>query len=451
VRERSLKIGISGVRGIVGDSLTPQLVVSFAQAFATYLGSGNVLVGRDTRSSGQMVKDGVFAGLLSAGCRPVDLGVCPTPSVLVQTAHSDAVGAICITASHNPANWNALKFVGPGGVFLDAHEAFALLDIYHQGEFARCSSADIAEPERLDGAVEFHREKVLQFLDKELIHNRRFNVVVDCCDAAASVAAPELLKNLGARVSELYCDFSDTFPRGSEPAPENLAALCETVRRESADVGFALDPDGDRLALVDENGTAVSEEYTLVLVVDYLLRKKVGTVVTNVCTTRAVDDIAAQHGARVVRTKVGEINVTRALVQRNGVVGGEGNGGVIIPDIHPCRDALAGMGVILELMAASGLKLSELVANMPRYEMYKTKIACSPSKALRVVGALKRRYTDRPVSMLDGINIEWEEGWVSVRPSNTEPIIRVVAEARTRTEAEDLAGRIVSEIEELIP
>jgi phosphomannomutase len=451
VRERSLKIGISGVRGIVGESLTPQLVVSFAQAFATYLGSGDVLVGRDTRSSGPMVKEGVFAGLLSAGCRPVDLGVCPTPSVLVQTAHSEAAGAICITASHNPANWNALKFVGPGGVFLDAHEAFALLDIYHQGEFKRCSNADIPEPARLHGAVEFHREKVLQFIDTELIQGKRFKVVVDCCNAAASVAAPEFLKSLGARVTELYCDFSDTFPRGSEPVPENLAALCETVRSESADVGFALDPDGDRLALVDENGTAVSEEYTLVLVVDYLLRKKVGTVVTNVCTTRAVDDVASQYGARVVRTKVGEINVTRALLQRGGVVGGEGNGGVIIPDIHPCRDALAGMGVILELMAASGQKLSELVANMPRYEMYKTKIGCSPSKALRVVGALKRRYADRPVSMLDGINIEWDESWVSVRPSNTEPIIRVVAEARTATEAQDLAVRIASEIKELIP
>jgi phosphomannomutase len=398
-----------------------------------------------------MVKEGVFAGLLSAGCRPVDLGVCPTPSVLVQTAHSEAAGAICITASHNPANWNALKFVGPGGVFLDAHEAFALLDIYHQGEFKRCSNADIPEPARLHGAVEFHREKVLQFIDTELIQGKRFKVVVDCCNAAASVAAPEFLKSLGARVTELYCDFSDTFPRGSEPVPENLAALCETVRSESADVGFALDPDGDRLALVDENGTAVSEEYTLVLVVDYLLRKKVGTVVTNVCTTRAVDDVASQYGARVVRTKVGEINVTRALLQRGGVVGGEGNGGVIIPDIHPCRDALAGMGVILELMAASGQKLSELVANMPRYEMYKTKIGCSPSKALRVVGALKRRYADRPVSMLDGINIEWDESWVSVRPSNTEPIIRVVAEARTATEAQDLAVRIASEIKELIP
>jgi phosphomannomutase len=292
---------------------------------------------------------------------------------------------------------------------------------------------------------------VLKFLDTELIRGKRFNVVVDCCNAAGSVAAPELLKSLGARVTELYCDFSDTFPRGSEPTPENLSALCETVRRESADVGFALDPDGDRLALVDENGTAVSEEYTLVLVVDYLLRKRVGTVVTNVCTTRAVDDVASQYGARVIRTKVGEINVMRALVQRNGVVGGEGNGGVIIPDIHPCRDALAGMGVILELMAASGLKLSELVANMPRYEMHKAKITCSPSKALRVVGALKRQYADRPVSMLDGINIEWDESWVSVRPSNTEPIIRVVAEARTATDAQDLAERIVSEIEEVIP
>jgi len=450
VRQHSLKIGVSGVRGIVGDSLTPQLVVSFAQAFATYLGSGDVLVGRDTRSSGPMVKEGVFAGLLSSGCRPVDLGVCPTPSVLVRTAHSDAVGAICITASHNPAEWNALKFAGTNGLFLDPHEAFALLDIYHQGEFARCSNADMAEPERMDDAVAFHQEKVLRFLDTDLIRDGPFNVVVDCCNAAASVAAPGLLNRLGARVTELYCEFSETFPREPEPVPDNLGALSEAVRREKADAGFALDPDGDRLALVDEKGTCVSEEYTLVLVVDYLLRKKPGTVVTNISTTRAVDDVASQYGARVVRTKVGEINVTRALIQRNGVVGGEGNGGVIIPDVHPCRDALVGMGVVLELMATSGLRLSELVASMPQYEMYKTKIGCSPSRALRVLGELKRRYADRPVSTLDGITIQWDESWASIRPSNTEPIIRVVAEAGTRAEAQELAARIISEIEPLI-
>jgi len=450
VRQHSLKIGVSGVRGIVGESLTPELIVSFAQAFATYLGSGDVLVGRDTRPSGPMVREGVVAGLLSSGCRPVDLGICPTPSVLIRTAHSDAVGAICITASHNPARWNALKFAGPGGLFLDAHEAFALLDIYHQGEFARCPNAEMAVPDRMDDAVEFHIDQVLQFLDTEVIRERSFKVVVDCCNAAASVAAPDLLKRLGAHVTGCYCEFSDLFPREPEPVPDNVAALRETVVNENAVVGFALDPDGDRLELVDETGTPVSEEYTLVLVADHLLRKKVGTVVTNVSTTRAVDEVAARYGAAVVRTKVGEINVTRALMQRKGVLGGEGNGGIIIPDVHPCRDALVGMGVVLELMATTGMPLSQLVANLPRYAMYKMKIACSPSGALRALGELKQRYAERPVSTVDGLTISWDESWTNVRPSNTEPIIRVVAEARTRDEAQQLAARIASEIEALI-
>jgi phosphomannomutase len=450
VRQHSLKIGVSGVRGIVGESLTPELVVSFAQAFATYLGSGDILVGRDTRPSGPMVREGVVAGLLSSGCRPVDLGICPTPSVLIRTAHSDAVGAICITASHNPARWNALKFVGTGGLFLDAHEAFALLDIYHQGEFTRCPNADMAVPERLDDAVEFHTEKVLRFLDTDVIRDGSFRVVVDCCNAAASAAAPDLLKRLGTHVTGLYCEFSDRFPREPEPVPDNVGALREAVVSEKADVGFALDPDGDRLALVDETGTPVSEEYTLVLVADHLLRKKVGTVVTNVSTTRAVDEVAARYGASVVRTKVGEINVTRTLLQRKGVVGGEGNGGIIIPDVHPCRDALVGMGVVLELMATSGMPLSRLVASMPQYAMYKRKVPCSPSGALRALGELKRRYADRPVSTVDGITINWDESWTNVRPSNTEPIIRVVAEARTRDDAQQLAARIASEIEAIV-
>jgi len=450
VKPRSLKIGVSGVRGIVGESLTPQLVVRFAQAFATYLGSGDVLVGRDTRSSGLMVKEGVFAGLLAAGCRPVDLGICPTPSVLVRTAHCDAVGAICITASHNPADWNALKFVGGGGLFLDAHEALALLDIYHQGEFARCPNSEMRQPAELSDAIKFHRDKVLTFLDVDSIRKRRFNVVVDCCNAAASRAAPELLSSLGARVTKLNCECSDTFARGPEPTPENLATLCEAVRRENADVGFALDPDGDRLALVDETGTAISEEYTLVLAVEYLLRRKRGAVVTNIVTTRAIDDVASRYGVRIVRTRVGEINVTRALMRENGVIGGEGNGGVIIPGVHPCRDAFTAMGIVLEFMASSTMKLSDLVVNLPQYNIYKTKIDCPPSLAVRVIGELKRRYTNLRISMLDGLKIEWDESWVSVRPSNTEPVLRVVSEARSRSDAQEVATRVISEIETLI-
>ena len=446
-RTRSLKISVSGVRGIVGESLTPRLVAQFAQAFGSYVGCGDILVGRDTRGSGPMLESAIVSGLLAVGCRPVLLGVCPVPSIAVKTSAVGAAGAIAITASHNPIEWNALKFITGRGLFVNAHQAQELLDVYHQAQFSLVENIQFKRVKTDPDPMGAHLQRLAEYLDVETIRKPGIEVAFDCCNGAGSVLTPRFLQTLGCRTHPLYATPDGRFPRGPEPRPENLGDLCELVKKTGAAVGFAQDVDADRLAVVDERGRPIGENYTLALAVRYVLSKTPGTVVTTLSASRAIDDVAAEFGCRVVRTKIGEIHVTEALLADGGVIGGESNGGVIIPAIHPCRDSFAAMGVILEYLAASGKSVSQLVAEIPSYEIARGRIECSTQTADRVVRELRRRYTGDGVSTLDGIKIDRADGWVHVRPSNTEPILRLIAEATTREHADELLNRFKTEAE----
>jgi phosphomannomutase len=440
-RVRSLKISISGVRGIVGETLTPQLLTAFAGAFGTYLGRGPILVGRDTRKSGEMVRNAVFAGLLSAGCEPVDAGICPVPSVQIRAAAIRARGAIAITASHNPVEWNALKFINSEGFFLNLHQAEELLDIYHQRHFTQVPAAEIRRV-RTDGeAIANHIERLLACFDRTKVRRAGLKVVVDACNGAGSVAAPRFLKKLGCRVVAIHADPEGDFPRNPEPVAENLSDLQAAVRRHGADVGFAQDADADRLAVVDGAGNAIGEDYTLVLACRFMLRRQKGPVVTNLSTTQAIDDVAAAQGCPVLRTRIGEINVVEEMIQSAAVIGGEGNGGVILPQVHHCRDSMGGMGAVLQLMVEEGKSLRRILDELPSYVMIKTKVSFPQERLAALQDALCRQFAGAEVNTLDGLKLSWPGEWLHVRPSNTEPVVRIVAEASTRRRAHLLLNR----------
>ncbi|HZT58236.1 MAG TPA: phosphoglucosamine mutase [Pyrinomonadaceae bacterium] len=441
----TLKISISGVRGVVGESLSPTLLTRFAQAFGTYVGPGSIVIGRDTRTSGEMVRQAVVAGLLSAGCRVVDLDVCPVPTVQLMVRQRGARGGIAITASHNPAEWNALKFVNSSGLFLTAAQARQLLDIYHQGEYVKVVGAEMRSVEALAGAVDLHVRAIMDALGplpegaSELTTGggsgragaRRLRAVVDSCNGAGSIVAPRLLEALGAEVVRVNTTPDGMFPRGAEPVPENLGALCAAVREHKADVGFAQDMDADRLAVVDERGEPIGEEYTLVLAARQVLSKERGAVVANLATTSVLDAVAREFGCPVFRSKIGEANVTEEMLRRGAVVGGEGNGGVIYPRVNFARDSLVGMALVLHLLASTGRTVSELVGELPRAFMVKEKLACRSDRIGRVLKAVRSRYTGLPQDLRDGVKVTTSDGWLLVRGSNTEPIIRLVAEAET--------------------
>jgi phosphomannomutase len=441
-RIQSLKISISGIRGIVGETLTPQLLTAFAGAFGTYLGRGPILVGRDTRPSGEMVRNAIFAGLLSAGCEPVDLGICPVPSIQIRTREVQARGGIAITASHNPAEWNALKFIGREGLFLNAHQAEELLDIYHQRGFTQVPSSEIRRV-RLDScAISDHLRRLHAYFHAEIIKQAGLRVVIDSCNGAGSAAAPRFLRELGCQVVELHTNPQGGFPRNPEPVPDNLGALCAAVRKHKADIGFAQDADADRLALVDSRGNPVGEEYTLVLAVLFALEKQKGTVVTNLSTTHAVDDVAARFDCPVVRTRIGEINVVEEMIHTGAVIGGEGNGGVILPAIHHCRDSMSGMGCVLQLMAEHRQELRAILREIPRYEMIKEKTEVSAERVPAIQDALRKTFPEAETNTLDGLKLTWKGAWLHVRLSNTEPVLRIVVESPSLAQSQAIIAKV---------
>lgn len=448
----TLKISISGVRGVVGESLTPSLLVRFAQAFGTYAGPGTVCIGRDTRASGEMVRQAVVAGLLSSGCRVVDLGVCPVPTVQLLVRERRARGGIAITASHNPAEWNALKFINSAGLFLTNAQARQLLDIYHQGEYRKVAGAEMRGVERADGATDAHVRAILDALGTlPQVRGRQLRVAVDSCNGAGSIVAPRLLEALGVEVVAINVTPDGTFPRGAEPTEENLGALCAAVREHACDVGFAQDMDADRLAVVDERGAAVGEEYTLVLAAHYVLGRERGPVVANLSTTSALDAVAREFGCPVYRSKIGEANVAEEMARRGAVVGGEGNGGVIYPRVNFARDSLTGMALVLRLLAESGRTVSELVAGLPRTAMVKEKVNCRSDRIRAALAAVRGAYAGLPMDLRDGVKVTVPDGWFLVRGSNTEPILRVVAEAadegRARALVDEVRARVAACLE----
>jgi len=446
----TLKISISGVRGVVGQSLTPTLLTRFAQAFGTHTGSGTIVIGRDPRTSGEMVKHAVVAGILSTGSRVVDIGVCPVPTVQLQVRHRRAQGGIAITASHNPAEWNALKFIGSNGLFLDAGQARELLDIYHQGEYTRVGGAEIRTVEEIEGATDLHIKAILDALGPLPKTARKLRVVLDSCNGAASLVGPKLIEALGAEVVPINVTPDGSFPRPAEPLPENLGELCAAVKEHQADVGFAQDMDADRLAVVSERGEAIGEDYTLVLAMLYVLGRENGAVVANLSTTSAVEDIAKKFNCPVFLTKIGEVNVTDAMRQQSAVIGGEGNGGVIYPRINFARDSLVAMALVLHLLAESGKSVTELLDDVPRYSMVKEKLACPSDRISAVLRTVRQEFAKFQMDTRDGVKVIQPDGWFLVRGSNTEPIIRVVAEAQNEAAARQKVAAVMDRISGLI-
>jgi phosphomannomutase len=436
----SLKIGISGVRGVVGETFTPELVVAFAQAIGTYLDSGRILVCRDTRSSGPMVHAAVLSGLLATGCEVIDLGVCPTPSLQLAVPWLKAEGGISITAGHNPEPWNALKFVRSDGLYLSTMQADELLDLFHQGEFAKARWESIQSRVAQADAIAHHLETLSRAFDVEAVRERRLKVAVDCCNSSCALLSPRWLSALGCDVLAVNDDPAAPFPHAPEPNSQTMAQLRAVVLAGGAHIGFAHDADGERLGLVTETGEILSEEATLAIAAEIQLRNKVGPVVTNVSTSMAVDRVAERYGAAVIRTPVGQSFISEAMIEARAVIGGEGSGGVIVPRVQWTHDSAAAIGLILEHMVRTGEKISHLAATLPRLTMLKYNMGVEPD---RIYSLLQRMHDELEQEELgydetDGLKVTWPDGWVHVRVSNTESMIRIIAEAENPTRAREL-------------
>ncbi len=442
VTRRPLKIGIGGVRGIVGETFTPELAVEFAQAFATYADGGPLLVSRDTRPSGAMVAAAVSAGLLAAGCEVIDLGICPTPTLQLAVGWLGARGGIAISAGHNPTDWNALKFVRGDGRYLDIGQADELLDIYHQGEFAKARWDRVPRGVATRDAVPHHIACLTQHLDAARVARRGLRVALDCCNGACARLTPSWLRALSCTVLTINDDTTAPFPHAPEPSQATAAQVAAVVRAGHADVGFVHDADGERLGVVDETGRALSEEVTLALAAAIVLPVRMGPVVTNVSTSAAVDRIAARFGAPVIRTPVGQAFVADAVASNGAVLGGEGNGGVVVPAVHLAHDAAACIGLIVDHLAASGQPLSALIDTLPALAMIKERHPVEPNLLYTVLQNFRDDAQDEPglaVDLTDGVKVMWSDAWLHVRASNTESLIRVIAEADTPARARDLA------------
>jgi phosphomannomutase len=454
----TLMISVSGMRGHVGTDLTPELVARHAAALGAWVcasrtgpaGSDRpvVVIGRDSRTSGPMFARAAASGFMSVGVDVVDLGMVPTPTVQMAVEHHHAGAGLILTASHNPIEWNALKFVGPDGIFLDAAAGERVRALAEEGP-PRAGWDGIGEMREDSEAVARHLDAVLRLpvVDVPTIRRRHFHVALDCVRGAGAVAIVPLLERLGCRVSAINLEPDGRFPRPPEPIPENLGDLGRLVRETGADLGLAVDPDVDRLAVVDETGRAIGEDYTLAFAVRAVLdgrtnREKSPTVVVNLSTSLVVEDAARAVGATVVRAPVGEANVARAIRDQNAAIGGEGNGGVMYPALHIGRDAPLGVALILHLLATSGVTVAGLVAASPRYTIVKAKGPRGP-ELTSTYDRLRRRFADATADDRDGLRLAWADRWLHIRPSGTEPIVRLIAEAPTSSEAEALvaAGR----------
>src|SRR6266480_4799507 len=437
---KSLKIGITGVRGIVGETFTPEVAVGFSQAFGTYLDGGRILVCRDTRASGPMVRAAVIAGLLAAGCEVVDLGVSPTPSLQLAVTWLKANGGIAITAGHNPSRWNALKFVRSDGLYLNPTQAEELLDIFHQGEFAKATWDTIEPAIQHQDPIEHHIELLKNVFDVEAINNRRLKVAVDCCNGACSRLIPRWLQEIGCEVLAINDDPSAAFPHPPEPKPETMAQLSAVVKAGHADIGFAHDADGERLGIVTELGDPLSEEFTLALATRIRLEQSTGPIVTNISTTGAMEQIAARYGGSIVRTQVGQTYISEAMLEHDAVLGGEGSGGVTVPQVQLTHDSGAAVGLILEGLARSGERVSDVVHQLPRLFMLKRNLAVEPNRLYSVLQDFRVAVEREQLAydLTDGIRVVSPEGWIHVRASNTESMIRIIVEGDDLKKAHQL-------------
>jgi phosphomannomutase len=392
-----------------------------------------------------MMHNAIIAGLVAVGNKVVDLGICPTPTVQLATENLHASGGIIITASHNPVMWNGIKLLASDGLFLDAQQGEKVLEIKERGAYAYKSWDALGSVEKYNRAIDEHIEAVLAlpYVGVSQIRARKFKVVADCINGAGAVAIPKLLSGVGCESMLNNGTPDGKFPRSPEPVPENLGDVTAAVQQYGADLAVVVDPDADRLALVSEQGEPLGEEYTLALAVDFILQRKRGPVVANVSTTLALDDLAQKYDCPIARTKVGEINVAKKIREIDAVIGGEGNGGVILPDVHLGRDAFAGITLVLQTLAETGKRLSEIHAGLPQYKIVKDKIELSKDMNPKtIIDALQKKYAGEKLDLTDGLKILREKSWVQVRPSNTEPILRVMAEAPAEEEAKALAQEI---------
>jgi phosphomannomutase len=450
----ALMVSISGIRGVVGDSLTPETIIKYASAYAEYCKRGHIIVGRDGRITGKNVLDIVTSTLLQMGCNVTDLGICPTPTVALGVEKYKAAGGISITASHNPMMWNGLKFFASTGLFLDADENKKFWNLAENA--AQYVPWDRQGKFTLDESfLDEHIRQVLSipYIKLEQIRERKFKVVLDCVNAAGGIIVPRLLEKLGCEIIPIYCDVTGIFGHTPEPIPENLSALCAKVREVKADIGIAVDPDVDRLVLINEKGEPFVEEYTIAACVKFILEKipaqnrKAQKIVVNLSTTRTVEDIAKQYGADTLRTAVGEINVAKKMKEAGAIIGGEGSGGVILPEVHYGRDAIVGIGLILQYLVEFGGTMSALKAALPQYLITKGKIELGKLNPDPILKHLKEKYSATGIiNTDDGLKIDFPEAWVHLRKSNTEPIIRIIAEAHTKAEADELVKKFTTEI-----
>lgn len=453
---------ISGIRGTIGghagDNLTPLDVVKFTTAYARLIAERNpgrkltIVIGRDARISGEMVANLVEGTLLGCGVDVVNVGLCTTPGTeLAVTAHK-ADGGIIITASHNPRQWNALKLLDGEGEFLSDAEGKRVLAMAEEEDFAYPEIDGIGHVVSRESYNERHIEQVLALplVDVEAVRARKFKVVVDAVNSVGGIVMPELLRRLGCEVVELNCEPTGEFAHNPEPLPQNLTQIAQVIVREKADLGIVVDPDVDRLAFVNEDGTMFVEEYTLVAVADYVLSHKVGNTVSNLSSSRALRDVTERHGGRYYASAVGEVNVVAKMKEVGAVIGGEGNGGVIYPELHYGRDALVGTALFLTHLAKCGMTMTQLRATYPAYYASKNKIELTPAIDVdKVLREIKARYAGEKVNDIDGVKIDFAENWVHLRKSNTEPIIRVYTEAKSMEEADALAQRFIGEIKQI--
>jgi phosphomannomutase len=441
-----LMVSVSGVRGRVGAGLTPEVMSRFASAFGAWAsrrGHGdNVVVGRDSRVSGPMFHAVVLSSLQAVGCTVIDIGLTTTPTCQLAVEHHHAAGGLMISASHNPIEWNALKFIGPSGLFLEAAEGTEMRATIEQGvQFATWDK--LGGVQRDDRAIQRHIERVLSipYVDVEGIRKRRFKVALDCVRGAGAAIMPALLERLGCTVTAINAETDGRFPRPPEPVAENLGGLERLVLESGAAIGFAVDPDVDRLALVSDAGKAIGEDFTLALAARLVLKHRPGAVVTNLSTSRIVEDVAAAAHVPVIRAPVGEVNVAVRMREENAPIGGEGNGGVILSEVHLGRDAPVGAALLLQLLHEENKPLSRIVSELPRYVIVKDKLDRPEASLDTVYEALKGAFADAAADTQDGLRLSWPDRWVHVRPSGTEPIVRVIAEAPTNEEALELVRR----------
>lgn len=453
-------VSVSGVRGEVGVSLDVRIITQFAMAFGTFVGGRTVIIGRDSRTSSPTVRHAVLAGLFATGCHVIDVGLCPTPTILLMAKALGAQGSITITASHNPVAWNGIEFAAASGHLLTQAERDELMRIYETEDFALAPWNEQGTLETCEEAVGYHLDQILgsPWVAPDLIRKADVKVVMDAGNGAGSVISPSLLRRLGCRVVALNCVADGHFRRPAEPTPEALDELCKTVIASGADIGFAHDGDADRLVVVTERGVPLSGEWTLAFIADFMLRKMKGDVVATVSTSRMLDDITADHGVVLHRTKVGVGWVVEKMHAVNATIGGEGTGGVIYPNIHYTTDGIASIAAIAQYLAESGETVTQLVENMPHYQMCRKKLEIpSQELAKRLVDLALEVYKEAcdagaepQLELTDGVKRVWKDRWVNIRPSGTEPVIRVFSEAPTYAMAEALCDETIETLKMLM-